>query len=89
MANKYTEEIADKIIKYWEPKLIGQALVAFGKDYPITSLNKDGENDKYKVMAATDTPHTDEIKVVLRKLNWFELMDKYDWVLGEEKKSGL
>ena len=49
MANKYTEEIADKIIKYWEPKLIGQALVIFGRDFPIASLYKDGKNDKYKV----------------------------------------
>ena len=88
MANKYTEEIADKIIKYWEPKLIGQAL--FGdKDFPITSLYKEGENDKYEVIAATDTPHIDEIKVVLRSLDWVEAMNKYDWVLGEEKKTGL
>ena len=85
MVTMYTESVADKIIEYWQPRLIGQTITAFGKDYPVTHLYKDGANDKYRVMVGTCSPNNDAIKVFLYSIGWLEDIDKFDWERGEEK----
>jgi hypothetical protein len=81
----HTELMADKIIEYVQPKLIGQNIIVNGEEIPIIDLYKDGANDRYKVMVGTNTPHTEEIKDFLYSLMWMDVIDKFDWDLGEEK----
>ena len=81
----HKEVIADKIIEYWEPKMIVEKITAFGNIFPVTGLYKDGKNDRYKVMVGTNTPHTEEIKDFLYSIMWSEAVDKFDWELGKEK----
>jgi len=88
MGSFFSKIIADKIINALEPKIKGQFLIASGQKIPITDLYKDDEdrNGKFKVMVGTGTADTEEIKTYLYSSMQFDILDNFDWELGEERK---
>lgn len=90
----YTEDIADKIIEYWEDKVIGKKLQFDGQEVIIESLYKDPAREKFKVrvypftpFSFKRTPYTDELTDVIDELMLFNESSGFDWETGEEKKS--
>lgn len=90
----YTEDIADKIIEYWEDKVKGKTLLFNGQHVIIDGLYKDPEGEKFKVRVYTvtypssqHTPYTDELTDVINTLMMFNESSKFDWKQGKEKKN--
>lgn len=96
----YTEEVADKIISYWQDKVKGRMLIFIKEELVIGELYKDEQIIKgahlqrFKVRVKTyptegdkPTPVSDELIDVLHELKMLDEISNFDWERGEEKKS--
>lgn len=86
MANIYTEEVADRIIKYWEPVAIGLNLLIAGEIIPITGLYKESVHKGFIIMVSTGTPNTGTLEKVLYDAMLLREIEDFDWNSGKPKQ---